>query len=244
MTEKKPSTKRNPGTDIMTALKGDDFQAAMAEVLPSHLTSERMTRVALTTIRRTPAILQCTPQSFFNCMLELSAAGLEPDGRHAHLIPYKDECTLVIDYKGLVAMALRSPDIVRVHADIICQNDVFVYDKGIVRSHQVDPFNPRGEMLGAYALVEFTNGSEKAELMTIEEIDKIRDRSRAKSSGPWVTDYNEMAKKTVFRRCSKWLPLSAEIQAAMNGDDDVPVTIDAKAAPTAADIAAKLQGGD
>lgn len=230
----------------MTALKSDDFQAAMAEVLPKHMSSERMTRVALTTIRKTPAILQCTPQSFFNCMLELSAAGLEPDGRHAHLIPYKDECTLVIDYKGLVAMALRCPEIVRVHADIICEGDVFVYDKGIIRTHQVDPFKERGEMLGAYALVEFTNGSEKAELMTRAEIDAIRERSRAKNSGPWVTDYNEMAKKTVFRRCSKWLPLSSEILERVNGDDDVPVTIDAKAtpaAPTAADIAAKLQGG-
>jgi len=56
--------------------------------------------------------------------------------------------------------------------------------------------------------------------MTREDIDSVRSRSRAGQSGPWVTDYNEMAKKTVFRRLTKWIPLSAEIRDAYERDAD------------------------
>jgi recombinational DNA repair protein RecT len=56
--------------------------------------------------------------------------------------------------------------------------------------------------------------------MTKDEVDSIKQRSRAGSSGPWVTDYNEMGKKTVFRRLTKWIPLSAEIRDAYERDAD------------------------
>jgi recombination protein RecT len=60
----------------------------------------------------------------------------------------------------------------------------------------------------------------KHEVMTRDEIDSIRKRSKSGSSGPWVTDFAEMAKKTVFRRASKWIPLSSEIRDAYERDDD------------------------
>ena len=39
--------------------------------------------------------------------------------------------------------------------------------------------------------------------------------------GPWKTDWTEMAKKTAFRRVSKWLPLSAEIYQAFAKDGEI-----------------------
>ena len=69
-------------------------------------------------------------------------------------------------------------------------------------------------------VITFKDGTKQCDVMTKGEIDAIRKRSRASGSGPWVTDYNEMAKKTVFRRLSKWLPLSAEIREVVEADDE------------------------
>ena len=56
--------------------------------------------------------------------------------------------------------------------------------------------------------------------MSKDEVDAVRKRSRAANNGPWVTDYGEMAKKTVFKRLSKWLPVTPELQEAIAKDDE------------------------
>src|SRR3990167_6708687 len=82
-----PPVSREP-KDVRALLTGESFKAKIASALPKHLTADRMVRVACTAAQKTPKLLQCTPQSFLLAMLNLSAAGLEPDGRRAHLIPY------------------------------------------------------------------------------------------------------------------------------------------------------------
>jgi recombination protein RecT len=55
--------------------------------------------------------------------------------------------------------------------------------------------------------------------MTWAEVMKIKDRSRASKKGPWVTDEEEMAKKTVARRACKWIPMSSELAKALELED-------------------------
>ena len=54
------------------------------------------------------------------CLMDLSAMGLEPDGRRAHPSPAKGQCTLIIDYKGLVELIRRSGDVVSIRAETVC----------------------------------------------------------------------------------------------------------------------------
>lgn len=208
----------------LTTLKSTLTSAAMREqfarALPQHLSPERFTRIAITALTRTPKLLDCTPESLMRCLLDLSAFGLEPDGRRAHLIPYKDQCTLVIDWKGLAELAMRSGIIAKLHADIVCEGDEFEFNLGEVTKHKVDFCKPRGEMYAAYALAQTKTGEVFACVLSKEEIEAVRKRSRAGTSGPWVSDYNEMAKKTAFRRLSKWLPLSAEFRDAQERDEE------------------------
>ena len=70
-----------------------------------------------------------------------------------------------------------------------------------------------------YAVCQFKDGTKKYEVMSKKEVDDIRKRSRAGQSGPWVTDYEEMAKKTVFKRLSKWLPVTPDLEAAVEHDN-------------------------
>jgi recombination protein RecT len=106
--------------DIKSIIASPAMQQQFAAALPKHLSPERFGRIAITALSRTPKLRECTQESVFKCLLDLSAMGLEPDARHAHLIPYGKECTLVIDYKGLVALVRRSGEVAKIHADVVC----------------------------------------------------------------------------------------------------------------------------
>lgn len=217
-------TKTN-GKDIKALIQGDQFKLAVQQALPKHLTPDRFIRTALTAMTRTPKLAECDQASFFSALLTLSQLGIEPDGRRAHLIPFENrkrgvvEVQLIIDYKGLAELVMRSGLVSNLHADVVCENDTFTVDRGEIKEHKINFREPRGKVYAAYAICRFKDGSEKAEVMTREEVEAIRGRSRAGNSGPWVSDWNEMAKKTVFRRLSKWLPLSPEEREAVEADD-------------------------
>lgn len=211
---------------IQDLLQGDQFKKQIAAALPKHLTPERFIRVACTTVMRTPLLAECDQISFFNALLKLSQFGLEPDGYRAHLIPFKNtkrncyEVQLIIDYKGLSELAMRSGMVSFNHAEVVCENDVFVYNKGEIKTHEIDFRKDRGGMFAAYAFCRFKDGSERCDVMALDEILAIRERSKSKDNGPWVTDFREQSKKTVFRRLSKWLPLSPEFRDALEVDDE------------------------
>ena len=201
-------------------LSEENVKAQFALALPKHLSADRFSRIAITALTRTPKLQECTPESFMKCLLDLSALGIEPDGRRAHLIPYGKECTLILDYKGIAELVMRSGTVATIHADKVCENDDFIVNRGKVERHVIDYKNPRGNAYAYYVLVSLKDGSEKMEVMSRDEIEAIRKRSKAGTSGPWVSDFDEMAKKTVFRRASKWLPLSPELQDAVRADED------------------------
>lgn len=218
------------------------FAQEIAKVLPKFCTPERFVRVLVSATMRTPKLMQCTTTSFFGAALRLAELGIEADGRRAHLIPFENrkagtvECQLIIDYKGYAELAMRSGVVSYIHADIVCDNDVFEYSRGELREHRINFKQARGKVYAVYALCKFKDGSEKADVMTVEEVEAIRRRSRAGSSGPWVTDWNEMAKKTVFRRMSKWLPLSPEQRDAIDADDGIELSANTVPVPVHAPV--------
>ena len=213
---------------IKEYLTGEEFAEEVAKVATKYMTPERMIRVAETTLKRVPKLEQCTPETVFVALLNCSAAGLEPDGQHAHLVPYNNECKLIFDWKGLLAIARRHG--VHCTTKIVCKNDVFICeeDDGFGRTklkHEVDYTKPRGDMYAVYSRATWSQEGQSYldyEIMPKEEVDKVRKSSKAGQSGPWKDWYNEMARKTVIRRHSKRWPLTAEVYHAINSDDDTP----------------------
>lgn len=225
---------------LRQSLASDYFKQQVALSLPKHMTPDRFIRVGLTALMKTPKLLDCTQESVLQCMLNCSALGLEPDGRRAHLIPYGTTCTLIVDYKGIVELAKRSGDVSNVFAQIVCKNDSFSWENGEVK-HQIDFKSARGDMYAAYAIITFKDGTKQTDVMTKDEVDAIRKRSKAANSGPWVTDYNEMAKKTVFRRVSKWITLSPEVADVFEKDDGTQLALPSKPEHAFVDIAASVE---
>jgi len=246
---------RESKKDIDALIKSDQFKNAVAKALPKHMTADRFVRVALTAMMRTPELRKCSQESLFKALLDLSMYGLEPDGRRAHLIPFKRnwkdadgkwhnemEVQLILDYKGIAELVRRSGDVSYIHADVVYERDEFDYafGSGAFLKHKPN-MEDRGEKVsGFYSFVRLKDGSEDFIVMSKSDVDKIRKRSKAADNGPWVTDYDEMGKKTVFRRHSKWLPLSPEVRDAVEADDDA---VDIRLADTPDGDPAWLQPG-
>lgn len=235
------------GGSLKEILKSDSFSESIAGFFESEKNRQRFVQSAVNAITRTPALAKCSKMSFFGSLIQLAQFGLNVDGRNAHLIPYKDTCTLIIDYKGMITLAYRCPDVAKVEAFAVCKNDTFRLVDGEVHWEVDNPFVDRGEVVGYYAMCQFKNGVKKFEIMSKAEVDAVRKRSRAANNGPWVTDYNEMAKKTVFKRLSKWLPVTPELQDAIAQDNEEyeheqeSLSVKRKSRVMASDL---LNGGD
>jgi len=207
-----------------------------AAALPRHLSVDRFVRTLQTTLLRNPDLEKADKASFFLAALNLSALGIEADGRRGHLIPFENkkkgitEVQLIIDYKGLAELVRRSGEVSDLHADIVCENDEFSYCYGTGSHLKHRPARKdRGEMVEAYSYVRLKDGTDSFEVMNLEEVLQVRDESQGYKSAvkyqndshPWIKHFREMAKKTVFRRHSKWLPLSPELREKIEIEDEV-----------------------
>jgi recombination protein RecT len=192
---------------------------SIAAVLPKHLTADRLLKVALSATARNAGLLACTPQSIILAVMQGAELGLEVGGLlgDAYLVPFKNQVQLIVGYRGMIKLARQSGALASIEANVVRQNDVFDLEFGLDSKlvHKPAMTGEPGEVVAAYAIARFKDGSRQLDVMTRAEIDAIRTRSASAMSGPWVTDFAEMAKKTVVRRMCKYLPLSPELQKAL-----------------------------
>lgn len=195
----------------------------LQQALPKHLTAERMIRVAMTVIQKTPKLLECDKRSLIGAIVEASQLGLEPDGvlGHAYLVPYGNTCQLIVGYKGLIDLSRRSGTIKTIDARVVYEKDEFDFSYGLHPKceHRPSRLADPGKPIYVYAVGHLLNNGVQYEVMTVREVEAIRARSRASKNGPWVTDWEAMAKKTVLRRLCKLLPVSVETQRAIAIDE-------------------------
>lgn len=214
----------------------DRFKPEMMKVIPAHVSPERLLKTAMAAMSRQPALLQCTQESVIKSIMTSAELGLDCSGTlgDAYMVPFKNkgrsEAQLIIGYRGLARLARQSGEIKRIEAELVYEKDHFVFSKGTDFKLEFAPrlAGDRGKLLGAYALAEFKDGGIQAEWMTLEDLNKIKARSKAKDFGPWKTDSGEMMRKTVFRRLSKWLPLSADTAFTKAIASDSDASIDAE----------------
>ena len=212
---------------IKTALEKN--KQAMAEVIPSYLSPDRLLSLALLSIRKTPALQECPVSTLLGCVVEASRLGLELGGARgqAYLIPFKEKgqpmAQMVIGYRGFVELMRRSGDVSSIRAVVVHQRDHFSLREGLeqVIDHVPCLEGDPGPLRFVYAVAKFSkSGDYQAVFLTKAEVDATKARSRSGQFGPWVTDYEEMAKKTAVRRLAKLMPLTVEAADAIEKDDE------------------------
>ena len=218
-----PSKRMTSKDPIINRLLSPEFRRQMALALPKTLTADRLMRIVVTECRKNQALLRCDEQSFFGAVLQCAALGLEPGNAlgHCYLLPYGRTCQLIIGYRGMIDLARRSGQIVSIYAYAVHEKDTFKYTLGLdpniehIPCADADP----GELTFVYAVAKLAGGGVQFDVMSRAAIEKIRGRSKAAKSGPWVSDFEEMAKKSVIRRLFKYLPVSVEAVRAVSIDE-------------------------
>jgi recombination protein RecT len=197
------------------------FLSEIAACLPSHITPQQMIGVFLTSITISPKLAECNPYSLLMAVKEASQLGLPTDGvlGHGYILPYGEKAKFIPGYRGLMDLARRSGQVDWIQSRVVYEGDEFEYEYGLepFLKHKECPRQDgeEPEMVAVYAAAKLISGEKVFEVMYREDIEKIRRRSPAGKKGPWVTDYLEMCRKTTIRRLMKYLPLSANVQAAV-----------------------------
>lgn len=228
-------TTGNPVNDFKQLL--ESRKAEIANALPQHITADRVIRLALTEFQKNAQLRECSMSSIYSGIIQASQLGLEIGVLgQAYLVPYnvkkkdkngreswRKEAQMIPGYKGLISLARRSGDVTSIESHIVYEKDFFDLSLGIDTKIEHKPFllGDRGEPRLVYGVAHFKDGSHHFEWMTMQQVNQIRARSKAKDSGPWVTDFDQMVRKTLIRRMMNYLPMSIELAAALQVDEAV-----------------------
>lgn len=232
---------RDPGKTMKAYIT--QMKDEIAKALPSVITPERFVRIVTSAISTTPQLAQTTPQSFLGAMMTAAQLGMEPNTPlgQAYLLPYKNkgvlECQFQLGYKGLIDLAYRSGQVTIIQAHEVHENDDFVYSFGLEPTlRHVPARSDRGAVICYYAMFRTKDGGFGFEVMSREDVE-AHARRYSKSYGggysPWSTNFDEMAKKTVLKKCLKYAPLKSDFVRAVASDE----TIKTEIAPDMSEIA-------
>jgi recombination protein RecT len=222
-----------PANDQPTTWKSflEKNKAEIELVLPSIVRksggAERMVRLSLSVVRRNPKLLQCSPQSVLSAIIECASLGLEPETplNQAHLVPFSSsktnqlECTLIIDYRGLLDLCYNSGQIDFIRALPVFKQDKFKYEygsKSYLFHLPCDESHEYKDVTHFYAECRLKSGSYNFLVWSRKKVEEHRDRfapswnPKKPNDSPWGTDPIPMGQKTMIRQLVNILPRSSE----------------------------------
>lgn len=267
-----PATRDRPIDKFRAQVKA--ALPTVMRMLPQHITPEMFEARLITAVANKPELLECDSASLLKASAEAAELGLSlnPHLGEAWILKVWNrrlndgkggyEAQLRPGFIGLMKLAKQSGDVKQIVANIRYANDPWKMTLVPPDLHHEAADGDRGERLGAYCWWKLADGEEQFEYIEAEKIEKIKLRTSSKDKsgnivGPWITDEDEMWRKTPVRRARKYMPQSPEMakfhdavtrENAYDGDDDpvhdvtyTDVTDDTPSAPSAPSEAAKHQ---
>lgn len=214
--------------NVQNALNSEKCLTALQAACASNLSPKRLIKTTESLIRKTESLQDCTVTSIYGAVLECATLGLEPILGRAYFVPFRNkegrkDLQLIIGYQGLIELGRRGG--VEAKANAVFDGDELIWESGFEENliHRPKLGVPRDSAHLTYVYCVWKYAGEKhVEVMTRDEVERIRNCSKCKNYGPWKDFYVEMAKKTVVRRAAKYWPLTVntEIADAIERDDD------------------------
>lgn len=191
----------------------------LARALPKHMSSDRLTRIILTEVRKNPKLAQCSQASFAGAILMSATLGVEPGVQgECYLVPYKGEVGFILGYQGMIKLFFQHPLAKDLAAHVVYENDDFEYELGLEPRLVHRPANgDRGAMTHVYAVGRLTTGATDFEVLTVDEVRNLRGRLGTKGDIPDPQHW--MERKTAIRQLMKRLPKSYDLTIGLDADE-------------------------
>jgi len=203
----------------------------LEKMLPREITAERFVRIVTTEVRRTPALLDCQPESLLGAMMLSAQLGLEPGPLGlVYFVPFKSQVEFVVGYRGYLELALRSGMVKDVFAANVREGDEFdyVYGTQAKLSHRPMGADDDREIVASYAVARLRTGGTPFIVTYHEDWERARAASAlgSKNLGPWRDDRAAMIRKTSVRRLEPFLPKTPALARAFVRDETEAPMID------------------
>lgn len=233
--------RRPEGQTLAGQIRQMEEQFALA--MPKGMEAAQLVRDALTCLKQTPKLAECTPQSVLGSLMTCAQLGLRPGVLgHAWVLPYWDsksrsyQAQLIVGYKGYVELAYRSGQIASIVGRTVYEGDTWDVEYGLDEKlvHRPALTGNREKPVAHYAVVKMANGGSSFWVMTEDEMQAWKKRYAPTNKngdvvGPWKSDYEAMARKTTLLRLAAWMPKSTELAYAMEIDNGVRTNVDPSA---------------
>jgi recombination protein RecT len=216
------------GTNVQALL--EQYRHAFEITAAKNLDVNRVMRIALMSISRNRALLECTASSLLGAFMLSVQLGLDIGAKECYLVPFKNkdsqqkEVQLIPDYRGLAKLVRNTGAVINIKPMIVYEQDYFEYEEGMSpklihrpsRSHEFKD----DDIIGAYTIATFKEGYVEAHFISRHYINKVRGMSKAQGANdPWAKHFDEMAKKTCIKHHCKNLPQSIELMTAIDLDN-------------------------
>ena len=218
---------------ILNAM-GQQLEQAIPEGGPR---AEQYQRMMIALLKKNPDVAACTPTSIQNVALEIAQLGLLPDNTlgQAYVLPFKDKgvpkAQYILGYRGMIELCCRGGDVAKVEPRCVLEGDVFQYEYGLQPALRHVPASDTGEekpVVAAYVVWHYRDRSVDPSfyVMSKKAVDRVRKRSKSGKSGPWQTDYEAMAMKTVIRHSAKYQRVSLQALHAIQSDEERELSLE------------------
>ena len=240
---KKPNAPVAPS--VMVGNMINNYKGDIAQALPSVITPERFTRIATNAVANNPKMIQAvteSPRTFIGALMTCAQLGIEPNTPlgQGYLLPFYNynkltkkkemQTTFQLGYQGVIDLCYRSGEVTMIQAHEVYEKDYFEYELGLDPKLKHIPHRgmDRGDVIYFYAMFKTKTGATGFACMSTEEVvehakrfSKSYDSQTGRFFGPWETDFNAMAKKTVLLQALKYAPKKSDFARAIVSDNSV-----------------------
>jgi len=196
---------------------------AIEAQLAGVLNSDSFVRAAVSEISKSDALQHATVESVLGSIMLAAQLKLEIGAGlgHFYLTPRMDHgtqiCLPIIGYQGLIELAYRSGRVGKIETFVVREGDFFEYGANSERGRFFDwkpkDFDQQREWTDIVVTAQILGGGIVWETMPKDKV--LARRPNGWEKGPWKTNEEEMARKTLVREVSPYLPKSTELGLAV-----------------------------